>query len=343
MIRRSFASDNNSGIHPEVVDAILAANVGHCKGYGADEYTQKAEEKFKEIFGENTESFFVFNGTGANVTIFSSVLRSFQAVICSDVAHIHTDEGGAPEHIASTKLLDVPSHNGKITVDDIRHFLHLRGDEHHVQPKIISLTNSTEYGTVYTADEIKAFADFAHQHNMWLHIDGARIANAAVSLSKGLKEITVDLGVDLLSFGGTKNGIMLGEAILVFDSNLAQHFKFHRKQNMQLASKMRFISAQISALLTHDLWKRNAENANAMAKYLAQRIQEIPQLEIVFPVEANAVFVKMNPELIPVLQQKFFFYVFDAENHIVRWMCSFDTQKDDIDEFVDHIQKVVSD
>src|ERR1700747_3392318 len=275
-ITRSFASDNNAGVHPEVLEAIARANQGHVVAYGDDPFTRSAIAKFHEHFGDGIDVFFTFNGTGANVLSLQSLNRSYHAVLCSEFAHIYTDECGAPEKHTGCKLIPLPHQDGKITLDSVRHAYHGIGDQHHVQARVISITQSTEMGTVYKPEEIQALARFAHEHEMFLHMDGARIANAAVSLGQTLRQATRDLGVDVLSFGGTKNGIVGGEAVVFFRPGLSHDFLYRRKQGMQLASKMRFIAAQFEALLANDLWRRSAEHANRMARVLAKEISLIP-------------------------------------------------------------------
>ena len=339
---RSFASDNNAGIHPEIIKAIALANEGHVVGYGADPYTANAVHKFREHFGADAEVFFVFNGTGANVLSLQALTRSYHAVLCSASAHIYTDECGAPEKFSGCKLVPLTPTNGKIDVEQIRHAYHGIGDEHHVQPKVISITQSTETGTLYRPQEIQALARFAHEHDLLLHLDGARIANAAAALGQTLRQATRDLGVDVLSFGGTKNGIMGGEAVVFFNPKLAGDFLYWRKQSMQLASKMRFISVQLAALLNGDLWLTNARHSNRMAKLLEQEIRDIPRVKIVYPVEANGVFAQVPPDAIPKLQTRYFFYVWDEEQSIVRWMCSFDSTEQDVRDFAKFVRDTVS-
>lgn len=339
--KKNFASDNNSGVHPEILQAIEEANAGHVVAYGDDPYTELAKEKFREHFGENIDVYFVFNGTAANVLGIKALTRSYHAVVCADVAHLNEDECGAPEKFTGCKLLTVDSPDGKLTVEGIREHLHSFGFEHHVQPKVVSLTQATEMGTVYSPEEIRAIADLTHRHGMFLHMDGARIANAAVGLKTSLREITADAGVDVLSFGGTKNGMMLGEAIVFFNPELSRDFKYYRKQGMQLGSKMRFISAQFVALLSNDLWRKNAARANRMARLLAEKVREIPGIKITQPVQANGVFAIVPPEIVPKLQEKYFFYVWDEEISEVRWMCSFDTTEEDVNDFVRVIREMM--
>jgi threonine aldolase len=338
---RSFASDNNAGIHPKVLEAIVAANQGHVVGYGDDPYTEAAVRKFRQHFGADSEVFVVFNGTAANCLSLKGLTDSYHAVICSASSHINTDECGAPERFTGCKLLALPSENGKLTVKTVETAYHGIGDQHHVQPRVLSITQATETGTVYTPDEIKELAKFAHEHGMFLHMDGARIANAAASLGLSLKQITRDCDVDVVSFGGTKNGIMGGEAVVFFDPKLARDFLYVRKQGMQLASKMRFISVQLEALLTDDLWLKNAQHSNRMAKLLEEQVRGIAGLKIVYPVEANGVFVQVPKEAIAKIQKQYFFYVWDEEEGVVRWMCSFDTTEDDVREFAKFVVESV--
>jgi threonine aldolase len=339
---RSFASDNNAGIHPEILKAIAMVNQGHVVGYGADPYTALVVNTFREHFGDDVEVFPVFNGTGANCLSLEALTKSYHAVICAASAHIYTDECGAPEKFTGCKLIPIPTPDGKLTVELVRHAYHGIGDEHHVQPKVISITQATEMGTVYRPEEIRALANFAHERDLYLHLDGARIANAAASLGQTLRQATGDLGVDVLSFGGTKNGIMGGEAVVFFRPELAQDFLFLRKQSMQLASKMRFISAQLGALLTNDLWLANAQHSNHMAKLLEAEIRQIPQLKIVYHVEANGVFAKIPHDAIKKIQERYFFYVWNEEESVVRWMCSFDTTAEDVRDFARYVAKVIN-
>jgi threonine aldolase len=297
---------------------------------------------FREHFGDDVGVFPVFNGTGANCLSLEALTKSYHAVICAASAHIYTDECGAPEKFTGCKLIPVPTPDGKLTVELVRHAYHGIGDEHHVQPKVISITQATEMGTVYRPEEIRALANFAHERDLYLHLDGARIANAAASLGQTLRQATCDLGVDVLSFGGTKNGIMGGEAVVFFRPELAQDFLFLRKQSMQLASKMRFISAQLGALLTNDLWLANAQHSNRMAKLLEAEIRQIPQVKIVYHVEANGVFAKIPHDAIEKIQERYFFYVWNEEESVVRWMCSFDTTEEDIRDFARYVAEVIN-
>jgi threonine aldolase len=338
---RSFASDNNAGVHPEVLKAMAEANHGHVVGYGDDPYTQSAVKQFEKQFGSDIDVFFVFNGTAANVLSLRALTRSFHAVICTEAAHIYNDECGAPEKFTGCKLIPIAVPDGKLTLESVRSAYHGIGDQHHVQPRVVAITQATEMGTVYTADEIRTLARFAHEHDMYVHMDGARIANAAVSLGISLRQLTRDVGVDVLSFGGTKNGIMGAEAVVFFDKKLARDFLFLRKQGMQLASKMRFMAVQFEALLSDDLWRRSACHANQMAKLLEAEVRKIPQLEVVYPVQANGVFVRMSADAVARVQERYFFYVWNEEQSVVRWMCSFDTTEEDIREFASFIRQTV--
>ena len=341
MSKRSFASDNNAGVHPEIIEALRAANEGHVVAYGDDPFTERATKIFQKHFGKDVAVFFVFGGTGANVLGLKAITKTYEAVVCADTAHINVDECGAPEKFTGCKLLSGRTPDGKIRPDDVKPFLHGVGFEHHVQPRVISVSQATEMGTVYTKTELKTLARFAHDHDMLLHVDGARIANAAVSLNANLKEITSDAGVDVLSFGGAKNGMMYGEAVVFFDKKLATDFKYIRKQGMHLPSKMRFISAQFETLLGTDLWRRSAAHANRMARVLASELEKIPRIKITQRVEANGVFAEIPAQFVPALQKKYFFYVWNEETSECRFMASFDTTEDDIHDFVALVRKTV--
>ena len=341
MSHRGFASDNYAGVHPDVLAKLAEVNVGHVVSYGDDPVTGEAVDRFRELLGQQVEVFFVYNGTGANVTALQSVLRSWQNVICTETAHINWDEAGAPERILGSKLVDVETPDGKLTPTLIRENFIGRGDVHHVQPTAVSITQSTELGTLYTLDELRAIADTTHELGMYLHMDGARICNAAASLGVELRDTTGDVGVDVLSFGGTKNGLMGGEAVVIFRPELAEFTPFIRKQQMQLASKMRFISAQFLALFENDLWRHNASHANAMARRLRDAIEGVPGVAITQKVEANGVFATLPETAIPKLQEAYPFYVWDEAAHEVRWMCSWDTTESDIDSFARLISEVV--
>jgi threonine aldolase len=339
---RSFASDNNAGIHPEILEAIAAANKGHTVGYGDDPYTESAVRKFKEHFGSDVEVFFVFNGTAANCLSLKALTESYHAVICAEGAHINVDECGAPEKFTGCKLAPIPTSDGKLTIDLVTRAYHGIGDQHHVQPRVLSITQCTEVGTVYQPQEITTLAKWAHDRKMFLHMDGARIANAAASLNLNLNQITTDAGVDVLSFGGTKNGMMGGEAVVFFDPKLAANFLYWRKQGMQLASKMRFIAVQFEALLSNDLWLRSARHANHMAQLLLAELRKIPQIKIVYPVEANGVFAQIPPHAIAKIKKRYFYYVWEEEQSVVRWMCSFDTTEEDVMTFAKFVADTIT-
>ena len=338
---RSFASDNNAGVHPEILQAIASANQGHTVGYGDDQYTESAVRKFKQHFGPDIDAFIVFNGTAANCLSLKALTNSYHAVICAEAAHIYTDECGAPEKFTGCKLIPIPTRDGKLTVESVTQAYHGVDDPHHVQPRVISITQSTEVGTVYKPGEIKTLARFAHERGMFLHVDGARIANAAASLGQTLRQATRDLGVDVLSFGGTKNGALGAEAVVFFDKKLSHDFLYLRKQGMQLASKMRFISAQFAALLTGDLWLKSAQHANRMARLLQKKLSEIPQVKIIYKVEANGVFARIPRGAIARLQKRYFFYVWNEQQSVVRWMCSFDTTEQDVKQFARFVAETV--
>jgi len=340
-MKRSFASDNNAGVHPEILAALSKANEGHVVAYGDDPYTEQAVKVFKKHFGKHVEVFFVFGGTGANVLGLKAATESYHAVVCAETAHINVDECGAPEKFTGCKLLTVPTPDGKVKPDQVKPFLDHIGFEHHVQARVISISQATEMGTIYTPAELKALASFAHQHDMLLHMDGARIANAAASLRTELRKITTAVGIDVLSFGGAKNGMMFGEAVVFFDPKLAKGFKYLRKQGTHLPSKMRFISAQFSALLEKDLWRRNAEHANRMAQVLASELAQVPQIKITQQVESNGVFAEVPKKYIPLLQKRYFFYVWNEATSEVRFMTSFDTTEDDIRDFVGLVKRTI--
>lgn len=333
-----FASDNYAGVHPRVMAALAAANDGPEYGgpapaYGADALTQAALARFKELLGENAEAFFVFLGTAANVLALQAMTRPHHAVLAAASAHINVDECGAPERHLGCKLMCVDTPDGKLTPKLLRPFLHHLGNEHHNQPRVVSIAQATELGTLYTLDEIRSLAGFAHDHGLWLHMDGARLGNAAVALGCDLRDMTSGAGVDALSFGGTKNGLMFGEAVVFFRPELAQDFPYLRKQGMQLCSKMRFIAAQFLALLDKELWRENASQANAMARLLAERVADIPGVAITQSVATNAVFAQLAPAVIARLQARFAFYVWNIDSNVVRWMTSFATTEAEVEAF----------
>jgi len=330
---RGFASDNYAGIHPEILEAIAVANGGHQVSYGEDVYTEHLREVFRGHFGERAETFPVFNGTGANVIALDAMSERWGAVVAADSAHINVDECGAPEKIGGLKLLTVATPDGKLTPDLIDTHAWGWGDQHRAQPLVVAITQSTELGTCYTPEEITAICDHAHAHGMKVFLDGSRLANAAATLGRPFREFTTDAGVDVLTFGGTKNGLLAGECVVVLNPEAAHGVLYLRKMSMQLASKMRFISAQFEALLSGDLYLRNASHANAMAQRLAAAVRDIPGLRITHEVQANAVFAVIPAEVTERLQKRFRFYTWDEHTGEVRWMCSFDTTEADIDAF----------
>jgi threonine aldolase len=332
--KRGFGSDNNAGIHPDILKEIITSNEGHVTGYGTDIYTEQARKIFKEQLGSSTETFFVFTGTGANVLSLSGITRSWHSVITASTAHLEGDECGAPEKFIGCKVLVVDTPDGKVTPELIDKHIHGIDFEHHSQPKVISITQTTEMGTVYSVNEIKAISDFAHSKGMLVHMDGARIANAAVYLDLPFKEFTTDAGVDVLSFGGTKNGMMFGESICFLTPGLSHDFKYIRKQGMQLASKMRFISAQYIGFFRNDLWKFCAANSNAMARLLGEELKQIPGITVTQKVQSNGIFVIMPSDVAEKIRSHYFFYPWDEKKSEWRLMCSWDTEEEDIEDFV---------
>ena len=333
MHKKTFASDNYSGVHPAVMQALLKANTGHAASYGADEYTADAIEKLKALFGKDTSVYLVYNGTGANVLGLQTLTQSFHSILCSDLAHINVDESTAPEKFLGCKLIPVSAPNGKMTAQAIEQRIQRLDDQHHAQARVISLSQSTEYGTVYTVEELQQIAAVAKKYDLFFHMDGSRISNAAVSLKTEFARFTRDVGVDVLSFGGTKNGMMFGEAVIIFNPEIARYFKFFRKQGMQLHSKMRFIGAQFSALLTNNLWESNAAHSNQMARLLEEELRKFPEIRITQSVDANGVFAIFPQNIIEPLQQQNFFYVWNERTNEVRLMCSFDTTESEIRDF----------
>lgn len=329
---KAFASDNYSGVHPEIMRALGDCNLDHQISYGDDKYTGECIELFRSLLG-NVDVHFTFNGTGANVVALKTCLLPFQAVICADTAHINVDECGAPVQSTGSTIIPVKTSNGKLTPELIKPFLSVRGNVHHVQPKLISISQSTELGTIYSLKELNELCDFAHKNDMYVHLDGARISNAVASLGVGLKEATVDCGIDIMSFGGTKNGLMFGEAVLIFNDNLKTSAPYFHKQTSQLFSKNRYIAAQFIALLKNDLWKTMAEHSNTMARLLESELRKIAEITITQNVDANGVFVILPREITPTLQEKYPFYVWNNETNECRLMCSFDTTAEEIQEF----------
>ncbi|HEY5156069.1 MAG TPA: aminotransferase class V-fold PLP-dependent enzyme [Acidimicrobiales bacterium] len=337
----SFASDNASGVHPDVLAAMTAANVGGALAYGADPWTSRARAAFRDLFGVPADVFFTWGGTGANVVGLQCLLAPYEAVLCPESAHINVDECGAPERFTGSKLIGIPTPDGKLRPDQIVEQLHVLGDEHHVQPRVVSITQSTEMGTLYQPDEIAALVDTAHRHGLLVHLDGARIANATAALGGDIRSFTVDAGVDVLTFGGTKNGLMYGEAVVFLTPGLGGAARFVRKQAAQLPSKMRYVSAQFEALLADDLWLRNAGHANAMAKRLADRVAGIDGVAVQRRPEVNAVFATVPRDTLAALQAWSFFWVWDEATTEVRWMTSFDTTEADIGVFADGVASLV--
>jgi threonine aldolase len=336
---RGFASDNYSGVHPEVLAALAAANEGHQVSYGEDDYTARLQQLMEEHFGGGIECFPVFNGTGANVLSLQSLLPRWGAVICASTAHINMDENGAPERIGGIKLLQVHTTDGKLTPELIDKEAWGWGDEHRAQPLAVSITQTTELGTCYTPDEVRAIAEHVHSKGMKLHMDGARLANAAAHLNVPLRAFTRDAGVDILSFGGTKNGLLFGEVVVALDPEAAHGLVYLRKMNMQLASKMRFMSAQFIALLEGDLWLRSASHANAMAARLRAGVESIPGVQLSQKTESNGVFAILPAGVADRLRTSFRFYDWNEAAREVRWMCSFDTTEEDVDAFIAAIKR----
>lgn len=338
---KTFASDNYSGVHPEIMAAIQQANVAHAPSYGSDEITARAVQCFKNLFGDDVEVFFVYNGTGANVLGLSALTQSFHAILCQEGAHINVDESTAPEKFTGCKLITIPSRDGKLYPEAVEARIHRLGDQHHPQAKVISISQASEYGTVYSVDEVKALSRLARQYGLHLHMDGARIANAAVSLRTDFREFTTNAGVDVLSFGGAKNGMMFGEAVVFFKKELARNFQYVRKQGMQLNSKMRFMAAQFEALLSGDLWQRNARHTNALAKRLGEQLEQISAVKVTQRVEANGVFAELPAHVIAPMQELFPFYVWNEKTHEVRLMCSWDTTEEEVDSFVAQLKALL--
>jgi threonine aldolase len=336
---KTFASDNYSGVHPEIMSALQKANAGHAGSYGNDNYTAGAVEKFREHFGSDVEVFFVYNGTAANVLGLTGLTESFNSILCSEWAHINVDESTAPEKFLGCKLVTIPSTDAKVTATQEK--IQRIGDQHHPQVKVISISQATEYATVYTVDELRALSAVARDNNMYFHMDGSRISNAAVTLGKSFREFTRDAGIDVLSFGGTKNGLMFGEAIVFFNPELANNFMYVRKQGMQLASKMRFISAQFEALLTNELWKKNASHTNALAKLLGAELSKIPGIKLTQKIEANGVFAVFPHHIIEPLQKEYPFYTWVEKINEVRLMCSWDSTEEEVKKFVESVWKLV--
>jgi threonine aldolase len=340
-MRGSFASDNYAGALPEVIEAVAAANHGHAPAYGGDDVTTRMQERFREAFGPEAHALPVFNGTGANVVSLRAVARPYDAVICAATAHLNVDECGAPERVGGFKLLTVDTPDGKLTPELVAPRLIRFGDEHAVQPRVVSITQSTEFGTVYTPDEIRALADQAHARGLVLHVDGARLANAAAALDCPLSAITTDAGVDVVSFGATKNGALGAEAVVLLHADMGDGVQYMRKQSMQLASKMRFISAQLDALLDGERWRAPAAHANAMAGRLHDALAGVDGVRFTQAVQANALFAVLPPGVAEELQRDWRFYTWDESTGEVRWMCSWDTPPEDVDAFAEAVRAAV--
>lgn len=340
--RNHFASDNNSPVHPAVVQAILSANQGHALAYGDDYYTQRAAEKLKDVFGTQCDPFFVFTGTGANVLCVSALTRSYQAVICAENAHVNGAECGAAEKFAGIKLLTIPARTGKFKPADIQDFLLHFGDQHHVQPKVVSLTQATDLGLYYSVEELTELCKYAHSQGLYVHMDGARLYTACAASGVSLAEMTANVGLDALSLGGTKNGLMGAEAVLFFRPELAEDFKYIRKQGMQLPSKMRFLAVQMEALLTDELWLINARHANRMASLLEQELRQIPDIEVTREVQTNMVYCTIPPQAIGKIRKHYLFYVFDPRKSEVRLVANYDTSEEDIYGFVEVSKKALA-
>ncbi len=332
-MKRGFGSDNHSGTHPQILEALTRVQQDHEPSYGTDAYSETALQIFKEHFGPKAEVFFVFNGTAANVLCLKSLTKSYHSVLCSDVSHINVDECASPENLAHCKLWPLPTSDGKLKLEQLQSAIIRRGDQHFSQMKVISLTQPTEYGTVYQLQELKAIITWAHKEGMKVHIDGARLCNAAVHLNISLQELITDLGVDALSFGGTKNGLAFGEAVVVFDPSLKEDIKYYRKQLGQLPSKSRMLAAQFSAYLTNDLWKKIASHSLNMAQLLLQEASKIPQVKITQATESNVVFAIIPKSWVKALREEHFFYVWDEKTTECRWMTTWDTRPEDIMNF----------
>ncbi|MCC8154869.1 MAG: low specificity L-threonine aldolase [Tannerellaceae bacterium] len=327
---RSFASDNNSGVHPSVIEAILKANRDHAVGYGDDPWTAQATQKIKEIFGQEAEPFFLFNGTGANSVALQAITRSFNSIICTTTAHIYVDECGAPARMTGCTVTPIESPDGKLTPELIRPHLQHFGVCHHPQPKAVYISQVSELGTVYTIEEVRAIADLIHQYGMYLHMDGARLANACVYLNCSMKELTTDAGVDILSFGGTKNGMMMGEAVISFRPELTENLPYFRKQSAQLASKQRYLSAQFLPYLEKEVWHGNATNANRKAADIVKILKQYPQIQFTQKAESNQLFFTMPKEAAGQLSKEYFFYYWNEAITEVRLVTSWDTTEEDI-------------
>lgn len=337
---RSFASDNNSGVHPRIMDAIIKANDNHAVGYGEDPWTAAAEAKIKEVFGNTASPFIVFNGTGANSVALQAVTRSFNSILCASTAHINVDECGAPARMTGCAFVAIPTPDGKLTPELIRPHLHNFGVCHHSQPKAVYISQVSELGTIYTIDEVRAIADLLHEHDMYLHMDGARLANACAYLNCSMKAVTVDAGVDILSFGGTKNGMMMGESVVSFRPEISANLQYFRKQSAQLASKLRYLSAQFIPYLENNLWLENAKKANEAALRLASVLKKYPQIHFTQKIESNQLFFTIPSEQLKKLQEKYFFYMWNEDINEARLVTSWDTTDADINDIAQTLSEI---
>lgn len=338
---KSFASDNYAGVIPEVMEALQEANTGHARSYGADDITEKTNTLFKKVFEADVDVHYVFNGTGANVLSLSSATQSFNSVLCADISHIYCDESSAPETFTGCRFFPLQANeHGKITPEAIAQRMIRKGDMHYAQSRIVSVTQSTEYATVYSIDELKALGDYCKEHELYFHIDGARFTNAAASLNCSLADISTHVGADIISFGGTKAGMMYGEAVVVFNKSLSEHLAYKHKQTMQLASKNRFIAAQFHALLKDECWRKYASHANGMAQTLFKAIKDIPAVEVTKPVNANGIFTTHPVEWNEKMWAKYPYYVWDEHTNEVRIMCSWDTTKKEVEEFAAYMSNL---
>ena len=338
---RSFASDNNSGIHPLILESVVNSNLDHCVGYGDDDYTREANKCFGSVFGEDITPFYVFNGTGANVIALQAATKTFNSIITAATGHINVDECGSPVKFTGCILKEISTSNGKLTPELIKSKLSGFGDQHHSQPKVIYISQTTEMGTVYTQQEIKEICNLAHEFDMYVHMDGSRLANACAYLGVGMRELTRDCGVDILSLGGTKNGMMMGECVISFKPKLTENLKYYRKQSAQLYSKMRYVSAQYIAYLKNNLWLENASHANNMAFLLANLIRDVPNVELTQKVESNSIFLTMPREMINKVRQNYFFYVWNEDKNEIRLVCSWDTKEEDVKNFISLLRSFV--
>ncbi|MCB9065169.1 MAG: low specificity L-threonine aldolase [Chitinophagales bacterium] len=338
---KSFASDNYAGVLPEIMDALNSANEAHARSYGADDITTRTSKLFKEVFGADVQVHFVFNGTGANVLSMGAATQSFNSVLCAETSHMYWDESTAPETFTGCRFIPVTiNEHGKLTPEQIKQRLIRKGDMHFAQPKIVSVTQTTEYATVYTLDELRQIGQLTKENGLYYHMDGARFFNAVSALGCSIKEMSTDVGLDLLSLGGTKAGMMFGEAVVVFNPELAKYMHYKHKQSMQLASKTRFIAAQFEALLSNDLWKKYTTHANSMATLLSDSIKDIPGVNLTKPVSANGVFAIHPESWNEPMWQHYPYYVWDEHTNEVRLMCSWDTTEEEVRAFAEAMKKL---